>query len=101
MIKTFVIDGVGIFLAEAQEEGDHVILSKPLMAVPNQNGQFGLGLHPLFEKRIKVHKNKIAIESELKDNMRDSYTKFWIEKETGIITSTNMTVDQAKSGIIR
>lgn len=99
MIKTFVIDGVGIFLAEAQEEGDYLILSKPLMAVPNQNGQFGLGLHPLFEKRIKVHKEKIAIESELKDNMKDSYTKFWIEKETGIITPNG--VDLSKNGIIR
>lgn len=99
MIKTFVIDGVGIFLAEAQEEGDHLILSKPLMAVPNQNGQFGLGLHPLFEKRIKVHKDKIAIESELKENMKDSYTKFWIEKETGIITPNG--VDLSKNGIVR
>lgn len=89
MVKTFVIDGVGIFLAESEEDGEYLVLSKPLMAVPNQNGQFGLGLHPLFERRIRVHKGKIAIESELKENMKESYKNFWIEKETGIITSTN------------
>jgi len=93
MIKTFVIDGVGIFLADATYEEDYVILSKPLMAIPNQGGQFGLGLHPLFEKTIKVLRSKVTLESDLKETMKDSYTKFWLEKDTGIITPP--------SGIIR
>lgn len=96
-VKTLVIDGVGIFLAEVEEEGDYLILSKPLMAMPNQSGQFGLGLHPLFEKKMKVRKDKVAVESDLKENMRDSYTSFWIQKDTGIITA----VPSDKGSIIR
>jgi hypothetical protein len=86
MVKTFVIDGVGIFLAESTYEDDYIILKKPLMAIPNQGGNFGLGLHPLFEKTIKVLRNKVTVESDLKESMQDSYNKFWLEKETGIIT---------------
>lgn len=99
-VKTLVIDGVGIFLAEVQEEGDYLLLTKPLMAVPNQGGQFGLGLHPLFEKKMKVRKEKVAVESELKDSMKESYTNFWIQKDTGIITASNMP-SESKGPIFR
>lgn len=93
-VKTLVIDGVGIFLAEVQDEGEYLTLTKPLMAVPNQTGQFGLGLHPLFERKMRVLKQKVAVESDLKDSMKESYTNFWIQKDTGIITSTAVPLDK-------
>lgn len=99
-VKTLVIDSVGIFLAEVVEEGEYLILTKPMMAVPNQNGQFGLGLHPLFEKKMKVRKDKVAVQSELKDTMRESYTNFWIQKDTGIITTSSMP-SESKGPLIR